>query len=180
MEGIMKAKETVCAAAGDKIVRFERRPSKRDERGLEAIARFNQSCDLAAKLVWPEIPPPRNWTDQTNEELATLDFEGMPEFRGDGHGCGSPEFREQLEAYFHVLMAATRHALGVLGISRQRLATFATENPDVAEAIIGVLKNGEDHATQILRLLRAAAVREMCGIALSEMEVGGDDDAIQP
>jgi hypothetical protein len=41
------------------------------------------------------------------------------------------------------------------------------------------LKNGEDHATQILRLLRAAAVREMCGIALSEMEVGGDDAAQQ-
>jgi hypothetical protein len=80
-------------------------------------------------------------------------------------------------------MAATRHALGVLGISRRKIATFAAENPEAAEAIVGLLKHGEDHATQLLRLLRAAAVREICGIAPSEMEAESDDGtpaAVQP
>jgi hypothetical protein len=108
--------------------------------------------------------------------MATLDFEGMPEFQGDGHGCGTPEFRKQLEAYFHLVTAATRHALGVLGISQRKIATFAAENPEAAEAMVGLLKRGEDHATQLLRLLRAAPVREICGIVLSEMEAESDDD----
>src|SRR5690349_3022149 len=55
-------------------------------------------------LTWPDIPPACledgsplvHEPPYTDAELAGLRFDGVPEFRTDGVGVGTPEFREQL------------------------------------------------------------------------------------
>jgi hypothetical protein len=67
------------ADAGNKIVKFKPRLSKRDSRARELVECFNKSRQLAATIAWPEIPPPRDWDGQSDDQLANLAFEGMPE-----------------------------------------------------------------------------------------------------
>ena len=90
------------AAAVGNVVKLRSRKAKLTPSETEALDRFNARRLEVALIQWPEIPPPRDWDSQTNEELADIDFEAIAEFRGDGHGCGTPEFRSALESYFHV------------------------------------------------------------------------------
>jgi hypothetical protein len=150
--------------AGKNVLRFKRR--RTPEEGL--VDDSNERRRIAAALTWPEIPPPRDWGGQTDEELAELDFDGIPEFRSDGMGPGTPEFREQLEAYFHVVRIASRHAIAALGLSRCQLTGIAER--DLAEPIVVLLREGMEYAQHLVRILEAAAVRQVVGIALRDME----------
>lgn len=127
-----------------------------------AYEKIDQLLQLAATLKWPEIPVPRDWDDG---KFARINFKGVPEFRGDGVGSGTPEFRAQLEAYFMAINVATRHAIAALSLSRRQMIDFASDYPDGAATILDLLVVGEYYATQLSRLLRAAAVRKVCGIA---------------
>jgi hypothetical protein len=69
----------------------------------ELIDRANENARRAASIVWPEITGLADYP-QNLEELAGIEFDGIPEFRGDGIGVGTPEFRENLEGTFTRLM----------------------------------------------------------------------------
>jgi hypothetical protein len=175
------------ADAGDKIVKFKRRRSKSDDRDREILNRFNESRQLAATMTWPEIPRPRDWAEQTDDELGDLDFEGMPEFRGDGVGAGTPEFRKQLEAYFQVVTTATRHALGILGLSRRELTDAAValkmgpnEEDDCAYVINLLLRDGYEYALRLAHCLKAAGVRQICAMTLRDMEAEKENEPPPP
>lgn len=77
------------AAAVGNVVKLRSRKAKLTPSETEALDRFNARRLEVALIQWPEIPPPRDWDSQTNEELADIDFEAIAEFRGDGHGCGT-------------------------------------------------------------------------------------------
>lgn len=162
------------AAAVGNVVKLRSRKAKLTPSETEALDRFNARRLEVALIQWPEIPPPRDWDSQTNEELADIDFEAIAEFRGDGHGCGTPEFRSALESYFHVINASARHALAILGLSRTELvqaaAAFNDSSPNGAEAIAQLLHDGFGYTLRLMQCIRAAEVRHLVAITLHEME----------
>jgi len=104
-----------------RVITFSPRRSPHDEALVNAI---NDDCDLADGIVWPELNEPADWPEN-DEEWANRDFAGIPEFRTDGEGVGTPEFREALEAHFRIIRASCRFALAVLGNSRSELIAMS-------------------------------------------------------
>ena len=100
------------------VIEIEKR--RRRSKDDELVARVNSDADLAASIAWPEVGEPADYPENL-EKLADVDFAGIPEFIGDGWGCGTPEFREKLEAYFRMVGVASRHAFAALGPSRREL-----------------------------------------------------------
>lgn len=158
------------------IVKFQSR-QERSDRTLADSA--NRSFELAEAIVWPEIPEPTDWSKHTDDELAEIDFAAIPEFCTDGTGAGTPEFREQLQAYFHVVCIACRHAIAVLGHSRSELAAISeqlanpNEEEDPAIQLARLLASGYENLIRLARYVRAAEVRQVCAIAMR-----GDKPAI--
>jgi hypothetical protein len=163
------------ADTGGNVVKLRSRKAKSlTPSETEALDRFYARRLEAALIQWPEIPPPQDWDRQTDEELADIDFEGIPEFRGDGYGSGSPEFRRALESYFHVINAVARHALAILGLSRTELVQAAAalndSSPNGADAIARLLHDGCGYALRLMQCIRAAEVRHIVAITLHETE----------
>jgi hypothetical protein len=128
-----------------------------------------QRCGLAASIAWPEIGERADYPEDL-EKLADADFAGIPEFVADGFGCGTPEFREKLEAYFRTLGVAGRHALTALGPSKRKLV----ENLDGVPAAavndwLRVLNRGYEDLTRLARYVRAAEVRLLVASTLRDM-----------
>jgi hypothetical protein len=89
------------------VIEIEKR--RRRSKDDELVARVNSDADLAASIAWPEVGEPADYPENL-EELADVAFAGIPEFVTDGFGCGTPEFRENLEAYFRMLSFTTKQA----------------------------------------------------------------------
>ena len=134
------------------------------------MARVNSDADLAASIAWPEVGEPADYPENL-EKLADVDFAGIPEFVGDGRGCGTPEFREKLEAYFRMLGVASRHAFTALGPSRRELIENLDGIPAAAvESWLRILSGGYKDLVRLARYVRAAEVRLLVASTLRDME----------
>jgi hypothetical protein len=152
--------------------RSRRQTPAKAAREKEVVETANESFRLAAMIKWPELSDPTDYTEN-DEELAAIDFDGIPEFRADGIGCGTPEFRQQLEAYFRVIAIASRHAFAVLQFSRSELVE-KTDDPELALTLGGILAGGSENLMRLARYVRAAEVRHVCAIALSGIELAAE------
>jgi hypothetical protein len=148
------------------VVALRRRRSKDDE----LVARVNSDADLAGSIAWPEVGEPADYPKNL-EELADVDFAGIPEFVADGFGCGTPEFREKLEAYFRMLGVAGRHAFMVLGPSRRELIEkLDGDSAEAVESWLRILSGGYKDLVRLARYVRAAEVRLLVASTLCDME----------
>jgi hypothetical protein len=147
------------------VIPFESQSRKQTRQLLE---RANENARRSASIVWPKIPEPADYPEN-EAELALLEFEAIPEFRG----LGTPEFRENLEAHFYGILVAARHALAVLGVSRGKLVEAAEALGDNADSVLHIIRGGHDDMTRLLQYLRAAEVRLNCAIAERDMKAEG-------
>jgi hypothetical protein len=174
--GTPQERDAKHVAAAASVVKF-RNPS--DMRTEELVDRANENARRVASIVWPEITGLADHP-QNLEELAGVEFDGIPEFRGDGIGVGTPEFRENLKAYFYTVNVAVKHALMVLGLSRSELVeaaeAMAVDQYDGANIILQIVHNGHDYLMRLAHYLRAAEVRQMCAITERDMKADGENE----
>jgi hypothetical protein len=145
-------------------VSAQRRSSQRSE--IRNIDAANETIKLAASIAWPELPEPTDYPEN-EEDLANLEFEGIPEFRPDGYGAGTPEFRDQLEAYFRTVQFASRLAFAVLGFSRRELVEKAGDEVGMWSA--QTLADGVRDLMRLTHYVRAAQVRQVCAVVERDM-----------
>jgi hypothetical protein len=150
-------------------IQKHRRPSK----DAAIVTSANKDVELAAGIVWPDLGEPADYPEDL-EKLADMDFDGVPEFRGDGVGVGTPEFREQLEAHFRLIVIACRHAIMVLGPSRSKLVEAAA-SPDETKFLLNVVGRGYEDLIRLARYCRAAEVRLLVASVLRDMRNAGEE-----
>ena len=147
-----------------RVITFSPRRSPHDEALVNAI---NDDCDLADGIVWPELNEPADWPEN-DEEWANRDFAGIPEFRTDGEGVGTPEFREALEAHFRIIRASCRFALAVLGNSRSEL--IAKAGGEAGTTLLQILARSERDLVRLVCYVRAAGLRQAIAATVRDLE----------
>jgi hypothetical protein len=173
MFSILRRKVAMSKAQNNVIeIRKRRRPTSKDAELVARVARANEDAELAAGIVWPDLGEPADWPENL-ETIADMDFAGVPEFVGDGHGSGTPEFREQLEAHFRVIAVAVRHALMVLGPSRAKLVVAAADL-DETKFLLQLIDRGCQDLIRLTRYCRAAEVRLTIASVLHDMKAEGE------
>ena len=95
----------------------------------------------------------------THEELAALCFDGVTEFRPDGYGAGTPEFRKQLEQYMHESLVGTRLAIAFLGFSKQecveKIGDMESTRENSSIGLVDWFKDTHDRLAHLASIVRA-------------------------
>ena len=140
---------------------------------MSKVVNFPSKKEPAAALVWPSIPPAYRkdgsaWANDhvcTDEELAEICFDGVPEFRTDGVGVSTPEFRDQLEDYLRHIIPGFKMALVVLGYSKDDLVEKVAMNEEFAIYLADWFKDVREKLLHLSQLVQSAEIRQVSAIA---------------
>jgi hypothetical protein len=112
----------------------------------------------------------------TEAEAVELDFAVIPQFVTHNGHAGTNEFAARMQEWLQNINVTARFAqvlLGkskseVMGLVRQTLE-LSEDNPGItqAEQFYAMLEKGHEHAEQLVRIIRAAQVRQL--VALSSV-----------
>jgi hypothetical protein len=107
----------------------------------------------------------------TKEELASLEFEPVPEccIGSDGQRPGSPDFRKAIDNNIRLVTIGTKMAFATLGMSKAELiegmGNLMDDDDEAALSLAQTFSDAHDLARELVKIIRAAEIRTLCAFA---------------